>query len=423
MAIDKIDELEQLPLSMLPDDWPLPVKLAWQDNTNTTNITSETVNLSLTEAEKVQQTQASQGTQLAQLSQSVTQQGQDVATAKQEAQTALTAANSIASKADKAEQDAASALIEATAAKQSAKTNETGIGSNLTAIQQLQIAIKNLPSDTKLENEIQANASSITKLQDAINNLPSDTKLENEIQANASALEKLKEEIEKKVLGFPGSDYIVENNIYEKGFCRVYASGWCEQGGTVLGNNMTGTYPYGAEYSFYRPFTTHEGLVIVGVNANATSSIRSDVSLSASSNQELNRFRVYLRNYAGQRVDGQKTGTYWYAVGQTAVPPKPPGTAYTPTEIENSITTLQGAVTQLQNASVSVDLATLAKAGIVKQARWVDNPPRRAPRISSMDVPLLSSYLNMLVDFVVDLDKNLRDAGIVGQKPPKGGKG
>lgn len=308
MVTKKIEEMEQLPISLLPDDWPLPVKLAWQDNTNTTNITSETLNLTLSETETIKQNQASQASELSVLSQDVQAQKQDLATAKDEAAKAL----------------------------QASATNKTDIGTNSTAIQKLQNEIQNLPTDDKLQQEVTANTNDIIKLKSEIQNLPSDAKLEQEIQANKTdiatnttsiadnltAIQKLREDV---AAGYPGTDYVVEYKKYSNGFYRLYASGYCEQGGVLQVSNMAGTYPHGGEYPYWRPFEVMDGLVILGTMENATSSVRGDISTPTNNNPKTH-FRVYLRTYAGARVDNFKSYYRWYAAGITAKPPKAPVT-------------------------------------------------------------------------------------------------
>ncbi|NKB39470.1 MAG: hypothetical protein GKR86_00160 [Ilumatobacter sp.] len=283
MVTKKIEELEQLPISQLPDNWSLAVKLAWQDNTNTTNITSETLNLNLSESEKVKQTQASQASQLGLLSQDVQLQGQEVAAAKN---------------------DAAKAL-------QASITNKTDIGSNSTAISILQKEINTVPTDGKLQKEVQANASDIIKLKNEIQNLPTDAKLEQEVQTNKTdiatnatdiatnatdiatnkadiatnkadiatnktdiaanatdiadnltAIKQLQEDVKNGL----GVDYIVEQKREADGrWYQKYASGYIVQGGKTL--SVKGVQYHTTDYLI--PFTDVDSLVFVAVTTNA----------------------------------------------------------------------------------------------------------------------------------------------------------
>jgi hypothetical protein len=135
MADKKREEIEVLPLSVLPDDWPLPVKLSWQDNTTTTNLT---VNETLTIKEVADQAQSNSN-----LAKNEADKANAAATdAKNTANAAKIAADGVAGDVASAKTDAAQAKSDAAAAKTATDTLEPRVTANETQIAQNVIDIK-----------------------------------------------------------------------------------------------------------------------------------------------------------------------------------------------------------------------------------------------------------------------------------------
>ena len=301
MADDKeetISRLEQLPISALPEEWPLPVKLAWLDNTVTTNVTIDESEIIKGIARNAQGT-ASAANVTANDAQTT------AIDAKTTATDAATKANSVLGVATDAKNAADSAETTATDAKNAADSAETTAADAKTAADDAKTAVSGL--DTRV------------------------TANETQISQNIKDIAENKKKIAEGGGGSGGggpasyaSDYLVEEGTGTNGWYRLYASGWCEQGGVVIGQNMPNQYQWGGEYDFPKPFATTDGLVVLGENENASGTYPARVGKSASSDQQTKRFRIYIRDLSGTVINNRQEPVSWYAVGQCEKPTLPP---------------------------------------------------------------------------------------------------